>query len=1222
MQAPANGVEVRESHRAPSSSVALRFSTHDITTAGQIQSEVLAPIFALLNLAALPTNVVDQSPAKLLLVPKARQCECRTKHNPDTQFARILGATIVKQSGNSVIYSATDLCDHLECSHLSSLKQTDLATPLPKDPPDEQSTIIIKRGMAHEARYLELLRRQSKTIVDIRQVAATDDEREQATRDAMQSGADVIYQAYLRDLPFAGYADFLIKTERASTLGKYSYEVVDTKLALHAKPLFIIQLSLYSEILAKYQGATPEFMHVVLGDGRQESYLAKDFYHYFTQLKSEFLAHLVDGESTYPDPCQHCGVCQFRSLCEKKRLDDDHLWQVANIRSSQIRRLAAAEVTTLKALAETKHVHVKGIGDDSLERLKKQADLQLHKRSTGENKLVMLPQISNTKGLMTLPKPSSGDLFFDIEGDPLIPGGLEYLFGVYMIDGPKPVFRDFWAHSHGEEKRSFQALIAFFTERFRQFPDMHIYHYAAYEETAIKRLMSKYGTMENEVDELLRNNVFVDLYRIVRHSLMTSEPAYSIKNLEHFYMPGREAQVKTASASIVYYERYIETREQSLLDDIKAYNLEDCRSLHLLRDWLGELRKDLPVKSTPVDDEYKENEKLLELQQHLKDFEAALVSGLPDDDLLYTPAQRVDKLVFDLADFYRREAKPAWWRMFSRQTMTSEEIIDDADCIGGLVLSKQHPPVEVKRSTLYRYTFPPQEFKFKEGDRGKIAESLMPAGEIVSIDFDNGLISLKKGTSKGPLPEQFDLVPGGPINTDVLRNSLWSFIDDYIAAKSTGTRTHAAIQDLLERVPPRIAGVAADAPLYDPAALNPQVCSSIAERMANTYLFIQGPPGTGKTYTASHMILHLMKAGKRIGVSANSHKAIHNLLDAVEKRATETQFSFSGLKKSSRDNADTTYDSSNIHSEGDAEGVIAQSPRANLIAGTVWLFANPGLKETLDYLFIDEAGQISLAHMIAAGMSARNIVLVGDQMQLAQPTQGVHPGASGNSVLEYLLQGRHTIPITEGILLDTTYRMHPKVCKFISAAIYDDRIKSHPSLAEQSILHTDSLLPEAGILCDFVKHEGCGQRSEIEAERIDTLYTQLLGCQYRDSKGQTHPVTPDDILVVSPYNMQVNLLKQTLGPVARVGTVDKFQGQEAQVVLVSMATSSQDEVVRGIEFLLSQNRLNVSLSRAKTLAILVLSPDLLSVRCSTIDQMRLVNTLCWAKSYSKNLQRS
>jgi uncharacterized protein len=609
----------------------------------------------------------------------------------------------------------------------------------------------------------------------------------------------------------------------------------------------------------------------------------------------------------------------------------------------------------------------------------------------------------------------------------------------------------------------------------------------------------------------------------------------------------------------------------------------------------------------------------------MEEFEQALTRDLPEDESLFSPKQHLDKLVFELADFYRREAKPAWWRMFSRQAMTSEEIIEDGDCIGGLQLLRNVAPVIVKKSAIYSYSFPEQDYKMRQGDAGLVAETLTSAGTIHAIDPETRIIQFKRAIAKGALPECFDLVPQGPISTDPLKAALWRFIDEYLAAKATGSRPFSAILDLLERRDPNIAEITSGAPLYQVESLNPLTCVSIAERMQNTYLFIQGPPGTGKTYTASHMILHLLRDGKKIGVTANSHKAIHILLDAVEARAAESKYAFIGMKKSSGMSEDSIYESNNIRSVTTNEDISANIGSVQLVAGTAWLFADPELNQTLDYLFVDEAGQLSLANFVAAGTSARNIVLIGDQMQLAQPSQGVHPGDSGKSVLDYLLQGRHTIPVEEGILLNTTYRMHPNICRFVSDAIYDGRIKSHPDLSRQAIIKTDNSnnsLPSSGIVCHFVNHEGRSQRSEEEAEHIRELHGRLLGMKYRDKKGKTHDLSEENILVVSPYNMQVNLLTEKLGTGARVGTVDKFQGQEAEVVLISMASSNSDEIPRGIEFLYSQNRLNVSISRAKTLAIIALSPKLLNIRCNSIEQMRLVNTLCWAKKYSEESDSS
>ena len=274
------------------------------------------------------------------------------------------------------------------------------------------------------------------------------------------------------------------------------------------------------------------------------------------------------------------------------------------------------------------------------------------------------------------------------------------------------------------------------------------------------------------------------------------------------------------------------------------------------------------------------------------------------------------------------------------------------------------------------------------------------------------------------------------------------------------------------------------------------------------------------------------------------------------------------------------------------------------------------MDQLVDYLFVDEAGQVALANLVAMGVSARNIVLLGDQMQLGQPIQGDHPGRSGESALDYLLGGLATIPPERGIFLATTWRMHPDVCRFISEAVYDGRLQPEAGNAKRAlILGADAhpvLLP-TGIRFVAADHEGCGQRSEEEAKIVAELLSSLLLQRYRDKKGAEHPITLDNILVVAPYNMQVNLLRKTLPEGARVGTVDKFQGQEAEVVIVSMATSSQEFMPRHMEFLYSRNRLNVAVSRARCLAVVVANPKLLEIDCSTPEQMALVNTLCWVQ---------
>ncbi|WP_198145935.1 DEAD/DEAH box helicase [Desulfonatronovibrio magnus] len=280
------------------------------------------------------------------------------------------------------------------------------------------------------------------------------------------------------------------------------------------------------------------------------------------------------------------------------------------------------------------------------------------------------------------------------------------------------------------------------------------------------------------------------------------------------------------------------------------------------------------------------------------------------------------------------------------------------------------------------------------------------------------------------------------------------------------------------------------------------------------------------------------------------------------------------------------------------------------------------MDQKLDYLFIDEAGQEALANMVAMGTSARNIVLLGDQMQLGQPIQGVHPGRSGESTLEYLLDGKATIPPDKGIFLSTTWRMNPEVNALISDMIYESRLEPESNNSNQRLIlsgNADSALLPAGVRYIPVEHDGCSQKSQEEAEVVKKLVESLTSQQYQDKHKNIHPLGLENILVVAPYNLQVNLLKSVLPQGARVGTVDKFQGQQAEVVIVSMATSNEEYLPRNIDFLFSKNRLNVAISRAKSLAIVVSNPALMSIKCSQPEQVALVNALCWVKEYSESL---
>jgi uncharacterized protein len=381
-----------------------------------------------------------------------------------------------------------------------------------------------------------------------------------------------------------------------------------------------------------------------------------------------------------------------------------------------------------------------------------------------------------------------------------------------------------------------------------------------------------------------------------------------------------------------------------------------------------------------------------------------------------------------------------------------------------------------------------------------------------------------------------------------------------------------------------------------------------AHGLQDSALFIQGPPGSGKTYTGARLAVDLMRRGKRVGIVATSHKAIINLLREVDACADEEQFDFRGLKKASSDD-DSVYTSARIASSASSDDFPADETEYQLIAGTAWLWTAERMAGAVDVLFVDEAGQVSLADALAISQGARSVVLLGDPQQLAHVSQGMHPPGAGVSVLQHLLGAANTVAPDRGVLLNRTWRMHPDVCGFISDTMYDGLLDSVPGCELQRIESPG--LSGAGLRLIEVHHEDNRQSSPEEADAIAAEYERLLdGGRWIDRSGASHPLTVDDILVVAPYNAQVRCLKSRLPPGARVGTVDKFQGQEAPVVFFSMTSSSGEEVPRGMDFLFSRNRLNVAVSRAQALAVVVCSPRLMSTRCRTVEQMRLVNMLC------------
>ena len=1138
---------------------------------------------------------------------------------------------------NRIIYSASDLTNYLECEHLANLDNEAMYGRLQIPPPSPESELLRRHGQLFEREMYNELGSAGKRVIEVPiewshegLVAAA-----ARTLELMRRGEPFVGQGTFFDDQWLGRADLLRRIEIPSHLGGWSYEAVDAKLARHAKPYFLIQLCFYSDQLARLQGDPPEFMYLRLGSGAEEKYRFRDFAAYYRGIKARFLEHVAHPFSTYPNPVEFCDLCRWNPVCTRKREQDDHLSLIANIQRRQIARLGASGggITSVASLAAAPDSsRPAGMVFATFDNLRAQARIQVEGRRTGANHHELL-EPETGRGFELLPKPSPADLYFDIEGDPYIDGGLEYLFGVTWRDeGSATQFKAFWAHDNAGEKRALEEFVDFVNERRRRFPGLHVYHYANYEPAALKRLMSRHATREDEIDDWLRAGVLVDLFQAVRQSMRISRPGYGLKEVEVFYGRPREDGVATAVESVVAYERWLETKDQKWLTEIEQYNRKDCQSTLALHGWLLERRleavdqfgRDIPFKAPP-------EPRAAEEMQHAERSSAIqrLLDGIPDDPDAQTTDQRARWLLAQLLEYHHREVRPVFWTYYDRCGQTPAELVDDGEAIGDLTLDESVPPRPDRRSYVYTLSFPQQQHKLSALDSVDDPATRKSAGTLLKVDDEDGLIELKRGAKIDVAPVPRALIPGRPPKTLEQQAALRRLAENVVAraenvvarAENVVARIYSrapaddcyhALWDILTRAFPRIRGRKPGQALQGETVDLEQLKKQVAG-LDNSYLFIQGPPGSGKTYTGARLIIHLLKQGKRIGVAANSHKAIQVLLAEVEQVAKAQRFRFRGLKKSG-ETADSEYASpfpySMIENQSDYEAFPPAD--AQLVAGTAWLFSRAKMDGWCDYLFIDEAGQVSLADALAMGTAARNVVLLGDPLQLAQVSQAVHPDGAGASVLEHLLGDQATIPPERGVFLEHTHRMHPDVCRFISEIVYEGRLQSAQGLERQSI--ASSGLSGAGLRYLRVDHRHRDQDSEEEAAVIAGELEKLLHGTVTEECGATRALTPADVLVVTPYNRQVKKIKDVLrrrglGGV-RVGTVDKFQGQQAPVVFYSMATSSGEDIPRNLEFLFSRNRLNVAISRARCLAVLVACPRLLEIRCINVDQMQMVNALC------------
>jgi len=1102
----------------------------------------------------------------------------------------------MQKIGAQFRFSASDLVGHLDCHHLTALDagvaRGTLSKPKIWDPVLEA---LVERGRAHERDYVEALKNTGVSVVEISGGGINSTQVNQ-TLEAMRSGADVIVQGALLQGDWSGRADILRRVEIPSAVGAWSYEVIDTKLARETKGATVLQLCFYSDLISAVQGRVPEHMYVVTpGSGFEpESYRTQSFSAYYRRVKNG-LERFLDGDpsgATYPEPNEHCGLCAWRVPCDGRRRADDHLCLVAGITKVQMGELRGRAISTLATLAQMplplSWKPERGVAT-SYERIREQARIQLQERVEDRPLFETLP-IEKDLGLARLPSPSSGDVFFDLEGDPFIDdGGLEYLFGYAFEDGGMQ-YRGDWAVSAEEEKRAFESFVDFVMARWKEYPDFHIYHYAPYEPSALKRLMGRYATREEEIDRMLRGGLFVDLYQIVRHAIRASVESYSIKELERFFGFNRTTPLVDASRALANIQTCLELGDPEavtaeLKETVTGYNRDDCVSAKGLRNWLEQVRADLvaggAVIDRPLPADAESSEELSEWQVRVEELVARLTADAPADADERSTEQQARWILAHTLDWHRREEKTLWWEYFRLSGLSNEDLFEERTALSGLAFIGKVGGTP--KAPVHRYRFPAQETELRGGEdlRRTGGEKF---GSVESISLDQRVIDIKKrGDSANLHPEA--VFAHNVINTAVLAKALMRIGECVAEEGIAGEGHYGAARSLLLRKVPQLNGE----PLYVSGETMLAGAMRLAPQLQGGVLPIQGPPGTGKTHVGARMIACLVKAGKKVGITATSHKVIRRLLDEVAEAGSELGVTLRCIQKT-----DDGEDSDSITcTESNEEVFQALGAACQVAAGTAWLWARPEAFESVDVLFVDEAAQMSLANVVAVSQAAPSLVLLGDPRQLDQPTQGTHPAGTGVSALDYILDGQQTIRADQGLFLGETWRLHPEICAFTSEVFYESRLRPIKGLELQEIKSTGRI-SGSGLRFVPVEHRGNQNSSPEESETISKLVAEILSSAttWVDRHGEEHAVTLDDILIIAPYNAQVFDLKDRFatgivatdgvrkasqarasdspvpgegrdtrtarpdGEHARIGTVDKFQGQEAPIVICSMTTSA------------------------------------------------------------------
>ena len=1087
-----------------------------------------------------------------------------------------------------------------------------------------------------------------------------------ATVALMRNQVPVIFQGFLKhqvgNLQFNGKPDFLVRGDyqlefvsgkltatKTSSGEKDKYVAWDAKLSSTAKPNYLLQIALYADALSSLGMKSAGDPGIILGSRSLASFEASEIMPAMLQARKELgeAIQAFDEKTSlsdltlYCDTKDSCSICEYPALCEQARFDVDHLVQVAGINKSQIEKLSQNGITTMAGLAKAKDSERPDeILVHTFEKIRQQAKLQTDFRKTNKHSFVVLPDPE----IAVLPPASENDIFFDMEGFPYFPekGGLEYLFGNTLRSGE---FVPFFAHDRKQEKKAFQDFIKFVTERLAKDKSAHVYHYASYEVTALNRLAARHGVLEKEVSELVSSGRMVDLYKVVKGSIMVSQPSYSIKKLEAFYEFERKSKVLDAGSSIDEYDFYRQQVElgeegaEETLKQITDYNEDDCVSTMALYNWLSsmpgahsryeeferakDIKKAREARSQAEREDSPESARarkaeleLARLIQKTSLMEKALEGfSFGKDPELDTRAKIWLALTHSML-YYNREDVIRWRDWAIRKDATFDQLHRDrkALVVQGSTTDSNTADFfgvdpETKVKLVYRYVLEPGQTNFlkpdqkifvryslganqQDTDYGKV---LLVAGDEVIFERD---ASYQNMALEPNAIFEYEWIPPGQ-KPEVVGNLVQELVSLWQSPANEPNIQHPAM-DLLFRKPPRLKTLAGL-----PLATKGDALSAITEAvfdLDHSVLAIQGPPGSGKTFVGSRVIKELVDKGMKVGVVAGSHSAIENLMWACleagvapDAMAKKTQ---AGDKQAKGWVTPTTNKVMGNWRAGNSGYVVG---------GTSWSFcAKEMFEDQFDYIFIDEAAQFSLVDAIAVSANSKNLVLLGDPRQLTQVVQAIHPGGVDNSALGHYMGEAAILEQASGYFLEVTRRMHPNVNAPVSSLSYQNKLRSHP---DTELHEVAGIAP--GLIAVPIEHRANSASSIEEAKQVVEIASR-----------QVQLVGPNEVLVVAPYNAQVDLLRELLDAAnlkeVAVGTVDKFQGREAMVVIVSLAASSALDAPRGLDFLLDRNRLNVALSRAKANCYLVYSPRLTRSRFRDIEELKSISRINGLLSFSTN----